>query len=391
MESRWTKWAGNLLLVLLSLLFTAALIEAAANYWLWQIAPENSFKFYASTRQLQVRYGADFDLTKANYTPHRYLGFYPTPNLEIGENRHNALGFRGDEIVVPKPDNIYRILTLGGSTTYGTSVLNYQDAYPYQLQQYLREQGYENVEVVNGGSGSYASYESLINLQFRGLPLQPDLVLIYHAFNDAHARLVYPAAAYQGDNSGAIIPALQNTRMPAIWEYSTALRILGIELDWTIPHNALEWRLVTYPVTSHVQEFVKQKRQGTYPYGVFEQASAMAMFEMNPPTHFRRNMTNMAVIAQAHGAQVMFMTFAYSTDFPDEPQVNSEEYIFALNQHNDVTREVAAATDALLYDFAEAMPDDPTYYTDGRHFNEGGNALRGQLIGDALIASGVLD
>lgn len=390
-ENRGGKWIANILLVLFSLLVTLLIIEVATRSWLVNFADDALFKTYASTRQLQSRFGTDFDIVKTDFAPHRYLGFYPAPNVVNGDNRHNALGFRGDEIEIPKPDGTYRILTLGGSTTYGTSVLDYHNAYPYQLQQYLREQGYENVEVINGGASDYTSYESLINLQFRGLELEPDLVLIYHGFNDAHARLVYPPEAYRSDNSGALIPSLQNTRMPAVWEYSTALRIMGIAFGWTNSHNAIEFRLVSRPGTSYAAEFLKQQRQGAYPYGIFDQATAMDMFEANPPIYFRRNSINIASLAHQNSADVMFVTFAWSPDFPDEPTVNSEEYNFVLNEHNDITREVAEETGSYLFDFAEVMPTDTQYFDDGRHYTAEGNALRGQLIGDAIIDAGLLE
>ncbi|MGV2433654.1 MAG UNVERIFIED_CONTAM: hypothetical protein LVT10_01075 [Anaerolineae bacterium] len=39
--------------------------------------------------------------------------------LEPNYPGHNAVGFRGEEITYPKPEGVQRILTLGGSTTYG--------------------------------------------------------------------------------------------------------------------------------------------------------------------------------------------------------------------------------------------------------------------------------
>ena len=65
------------------------------------------------------------------YTPHRYLGYIPTPKVVKGKNIHNTSGFRGEEILTPKGDSIFRIVCLGGSTTYTVKVEDYQKSYPY--------------------------------------------------------------------------------------------------------------------------------------------------------------------------------------------------------------------------------------------------------------------
>lgn len=74
-----------------------------------------------------------------------------------------------------------------------------------------------------------------------------------------------------------------------------------------------------------------------------------------------------------------------STEF-NLPPVASEEYIFALKQHNDITRAVAERSETPLFDLASAFPDDRSLFTDGRHMNFEGNRRRARLIGDFIIA-----
>jgi len=85
---------------------------------------------------------------------------------------------------MPKPAGQFRIVCLGGSTTYTSDVKDYRDSYPYLLEKYLKAQGYNDVTVVNAGAGSWSSWESLINFQFRVLDLDPDLIIVYHGIND---------------------------------------------------------------------------------------------------------------------------------------------------------------------------------------------------------------
>jgi lysophospholipase L1-like esterase len=94
---------------------------------------------------------------------------------------------------------VFRIVTVGASTTYGF-FLDDEETYPAQLQQVLREEyGYENVEVINAGVPYYTSWDALVNIAFRIPELEPDLVILYEAINDIYARNVLPDC-YQGNN-----------------------------------------------------------------------------------------------------------------------------------------------------------------------------------------------
>ena len=283
-----------------------------------------------------------------------------------------------------KPAGSLRIAALGGSTTYSTGVTNYLHSYPHLLGEYLHQGGFDHVEVINAGVGGYSSYQTLISLQYRVLPLQPDLIILYQGYNDIHTRLVYPFEEYLGDNSGAVAAQISDTVMPAIWEYSTLLRILGIQSGHTVPHTAVDWHRNGPATTNYRNAFLSQWKNGNYPSGGFSQVSAMDMLENNPPVHFERNLKNMIAVAEMHNVAVLLVTFVTSTEFND-PVVASEEYIFALAQHNEVTRRVAASTGAYLLDLKEVFPQDSSLFTDGRHMNRDGNLLRAQLIGDFIV------
>ena len=382
-------------LVLLSVLFTFILIEAAANFYLWNIAPEATFNLFASINQIKQRYGDDFfinsdDKNGVLFVPHQYLGYSLTPNLENGKNKHNSYGFRGDEFSLEKPENTYRIVALGASTTYSVPVEDYHESYPNLLGDYLRSNGYDTVEVINAGVGGYTSYESLINLEYRVLPLDPDLVIIYQGSNDIHTRFVYPYDKYSTDNSGYRAPFVSDTVMPEIWEYSTVLRMLSISLGITNSHSAIDWSRLRTSSYNYNSLFLRQYSISTYPSDIFTEVSAMDMLENNPPTNFERNTRNMIAMAQTQGVDVLLITFATSPQF-DLGNVGSPEYIFGHAQHNEVTRDIAESTGTYFYDMAEVFPDDMSLFTDGRHMTVEGNQLRAQMIGDFIIESILAD
>ena len=380
---------AKLCIVLLGLAFALVAVEAGANFYLWNVVSEDEFMLLASINQIKARYGDDFFIKSQSeggfrYSPHHYLGYIPTPNLVSGANRNNALGFRGEDIALVKPEGAYRIVAVGGSTTYSVDVEDYRDSYPHQLGDYLRGAGYEGVEVVNAGVGSYASFQNFINIQFRVLPLQPDLIIVYQGYNDIHSRFVYPYSEYQGDNSGYIAPFVTDTIMPDILEYSTALRMIGIRANLTKPHSALDWHRFKLASSSRRDDFLNQWRTGAYPSGIFAEASAMDMLRNNPPTHFERNLESMVALAKHHNVDLLLVTFVTSTDF-NLPPVASAEYIFALAQHNELTRAVAERSATPLFDLATIFPDDRSLFTDGRHMTVEGNRIRAQLLGDFVI------
>jgi lysophospholipase L1-like esterase len=166
--------------------------------------------------------------------------------------------------------------------------------------------------------------------------------------------------------------------------------MIMIQLGLTETHDNLDQIVVGHPDTWYAEEFRWQQQRGTYPDGIFREVSAMEMLAANPPIYFERNLRSMVAIADAHHIAAVLATFAYSPLFTDFPRVASPEYQFALDEGNQVVREVAETTPVYLYDFAQEMPDDKQYYTDGRHFTPEGNVRRAEMFADFLIASDLL-
>ncbi len=110
----------------------------------------------------------------------------------------NSEGFRGPEFEKEKPENTYRILMIGGSTTFSSGVLDDQ-TYPFYLQQLYDETdlGF-NVEVINAGLVGRWSFteKKLINEQL--LYFEPDLFIVFSGWNDLiHTRDKHPKASVE--------------------------------------------------------------------------------------------------------------------------------------------------------------------------------------------------
>ena len=97
----------------------------------------------------------------------------------------NSDGFRGTEITLEKPENIYRIFMIGGSTTYGDGIED-SGTMPFFLQQKFDEMDLDfNVQVINAGIPRAFSEGEVKLIKNRLLQYQPDLFVVYDGWNDS--------------------------------------------------------------------------------------------------------------------------------------------------------------------------------------------------------------
>jgi lysophospholipase L1-like esterase len=381
--NKFKKLFDNVILSIISIIIFFMLLEIAARIYLMNFAGEERFRKYASLEQINKRYK-----NTIRYVQHRYIGYHPAPNFKKGENKHNSLGFRGDEIIQPKPKGEFRIACLGGSTTYTGHVEDYRFSYPDLLEKELQKQGHRNVKVVNSGAGGWSSWESLINFQFRLLDLYPDMIIIYHGINDVETRLVWPPGAYKGDNSGRRI---FSAFTPSIFESSTVIRFFLLRMGLIYSHGLFAKSIDILPKTYYRDEFINQKLSNTYPSGIFKKISAKKMVMTNKPIYFKRNIENIVAIANHLGIKTILATFAHSPLFVTSPTASSEEHVLALNETNKILKVVAMGMGVNLFDFASYFPKEKQYYSfDGIHLNAKGAKLKAKLFARYIVEKNLI-
>lgn len=114
----------------------------------------------------------------------------------------NSLGFRGEEFPLAKPEGELRIVCLGASTTFCAEASNNAHTWPARLQADLAARYPDrSIRVINAGIPGYCIEHSAENLRRRVLPLDPDVVILYHAHNDIidDSRAVAVAAGLIGE------------------------------------------------------------------------------------------------------------------------------------------------------------------------------------------------
>lgn len=143
--------------------------------------------------------GKDIPIEEHPYLPWVYKKNYSPPeNKKIYEEDRQGFmlgGFKtnnlrhvngydgGRDVLIPKPEGMYRILCLGDSTTcnYVRTTNNLFTSWPLKLEEELKGIN-KNIEVNNCGQGGYNTNEILIKFLIDSVDTNPDMVILYHAF-----------------------------------------------------------------------------------------------------------------------------------------------------------------------------------------------------------------
>jgi lysophospholipase L1-like esterase len=286
------------------------------------------------------------------YSEHPYIYKVPQPNARFDKYEVNSHGFRGRAFTLPKPDNTYRILTVGGSSTWDSNVSGTDQTWSAQLEDLLNEdsqQGGRRYEVVNGGVPGHNSAESVMNFMWRGLPIQPDAVVIYQGYND------YKANRFPGFRSDY---AHFRTRD------HTILRALSKKI-----------RLIY-----HLRRFVTKKKPKT-----IQKEDAVTEPGI---LAFTDNLRKITTLARSRGIQPIFTTFAMPVT---EANLASHRHKFrgmdkylatltmdgardAHARYNGAIRALGKELSVSVVDVDAAIPKDFDHFTDHTHFTDKGSA-----------------
>jgi len=367
---------SKIAIILASIAFTLVILELGARFYLAQFGDERQKILYLYTRdEINEKQTLLQGLAYLNY------------GLSTTQDHVNSLGYRGPEIAMPKPAEVYRIVAVGGSTTYGLFLDMWQLAYPRQLEETLqRDYGYEQVELINAGVPQYSTWESAVNILLRIPDLEPDLIIIYHGINDVGVRLTDPDF-YDGLNSGKGYWVDRDDPLPpsVLWRF--ALKRLGYELP-------VAYELDTTFKRPDGIRACNQDASGPETLCAGFDMTASEVLQANPPIYFERNLRNMIRLARGMNSDVLLLTWAYSSlDFPEAGGggMVQQHLQDGADEHNAIVRRLAEEEGALLYDLAASMPSAAPYWVNGIHMKAAGTAEMARQIAAFLATSGALD
>lgn len=304
------------------------------------------------------------------YYAHHYTAYAMKPGYQrAGREQINSLGFRGEEISQPKLDGIYRIVAIGGSTTFDV-YLPWNESYPFHLQRELRERfDTDRIEVVNAGLTGSTAAETFHRLPTQVLPINPDMVIIYHAFNDMLPRVFndYQEDYYHFRRSDPNNPP----GLTRFYLYRIMLRALS---PWYFHENnnlaRNVWKTWNLPATD--TELARN-------------------FLASNNNAFTFNMDNSIRLLKSRDIDVVLATFAMEPDIWHWQEI-IPPYMWeiGIGENNDSIRQLATQHQLPLVLFAEAPfkqgADDyaARMWDDSIHNSIAGNRFKAHIFADTI-------
>lgn len=305
-----------------------------------------------------------FNTNDELFEPHPYLIGVNKKSINITQGgltfSHNSEGFRGNE-VQPKSNRI-RIAVIGGSTTYGVGV-NDWETWPYYLDSILGSE----YEVINMGMPGHSTVE---HLQFVSTVLPqyaPDVVIFHAGLNDLRSSHVRPLHAdYSGFHSASLYGSLGLCYMNRYPRSAVLRTSVGIaqQAGWLprCPYHSVKYEGDLNPAPDTILEAL-----------------------------YRRNLESLVVIAHQHVDQVYFAPQVlnsnnfvdgnYSWWIPFLPDTVIADHAGRLN---DITQEVATARAAKYIDGLDAEGWPQSWFSDPSHLNAEGNRRFAIIVGEAI-------
>ncbi len=382
-EGRPTRWAVGLGLAAASTVVALSVAELALRAF----APVEDP--YASRKSVNL-------YVRSRYPPNLRLTTEAEDGLPgvRGQNRFttNNWGFRGDALLVPKPQGEVRVFLVGGSTTE-CLFLDDEDSLNAVVQRALQRHAAEHVtfRVFGAGKSGDRSDDHVSMIVHRLVQLEPDAIVVFAGFNDLLAVVNgydFVEHAFPNQNIDEGLGFWRLARMIAT-ETQLGRRVFYLLKGWPAPDAA------TFTGELPLKSL--------YGWGVQRQQAAPGANHL-PPLDLRPFDTNLRTIAgaaRAHGVEVVFMTQQSTWNSPSDVQAGNWHWMryanevtydeevmhHALDAVNDVTRTVGRELGIPVYDLARSIPKSLEFFYDDVHFNVRGAAVAGEALALFMLTS----
>lgn len=316
------------------------------------------------------------NLVNTDFEPHPYLSYILAANRTyynvFGKVNCsiNSLGFRGEEFAIKKSPGEFRIICLGGSTTFG--VQDDKHNYPYVLQElcrkYFKNRG---IEVINAGVPAYSSAENLINLEFRLLDLKPDMIIINQGINDAGIRTFPETFGFQNDYS----------------HYRTYLTMQRQgKADRILKKTSYLYAFLASFISREKNDFGYYIRRHKPKEGIIKSPWNITGAVGKPAdtsAPFRRNTEIMIKLLKSLDIKILLTTEPHFSKRVEKTDRNWNMYI---GQHNDIIRKISAKYGIPLADIDRSMSGNIDYFIhDGIHLTDYGAETKAGDVFKAVI------
>jgi hypothetical protein len=284
--------------------------------------------------------------------PHPFLQFTAVRWTSRGER---GLGFGNITVSrIPKPTGVVRVACLGNSTTF--------DNYPERLEDFLnRCGGGLRFEILNFGTGWWASVHTMLNFVLNVRDFHPDFVVVHENCNDEKFR---GYAGLRGDYAHAIRPLrLWRYRDAWLYRFSLIYRLGIILVSKQFP------RVYYFP---HIGVAMNRGKTPDYIPGELQL--------------FRRNIATICDLAAAEGIKVIIPTMPFSK-LHRYTQFDETRFHPHLLGANAVLRELSNEKAVALVELERMFMDKDSFFRDGFHLDEVGVGIKALEIGKTILCS----
>ena len=318
----------------------------------------------------------------------RFFGSHPNSPLQA-EQYVDRFGFLAldDSLAIEKPKDEIRIATIGASTTASLNLI-FEDNWPGQLGAMVQKAfPGKKVRVINAAVPGFDTAQSLGNLALRVMPFKPDVVVIYHAYNDLKA--VRSTVPFRPDYSHIHETPFATGNKPPFY-----MSVLHHSMLYVRTRNS-------YRQLAMINKEIDDASQ----------PGRMARVPAEAEEAFRQHMASMIAIARAGGAKVVLSSFAtlhdLSLDYNNSetiralsnlqqtelrgllhftPGLTLAGIVDGLNRYNRVLWELAVQTRTGWADNAARVPHEDRYFVDRVHFSVDGARRMAESFALVVIA-----
>lgn len=298
------------------------------------------------------------------YEEHAELGRRPKAGaLVVGSQRHvsiNRWGFRGADLEQAKPPGTFRIAAIGDSTTFGLEAGSDAAVWVARLGERLRESGNANVETINAAVPGYTLAMSADRLLRDVALFDPDVVVVMNTATDiaAHSRREFSANRLSGDASrleqlleehSLLINLLRQNAAPLLARWMPSGR-----------HDRLDER------------------------GFLEYADRL--IQVVDECRRREWCVALCTTPRSFGGPGADQHALAGSALLHNPSLSLAGLNDAYDRYNEVVREVARRTHAVLVDLDRLVPRGNACFVDATHLNDTGHALVAEQLAGALSA-----
>jgi len=290
--------------------------------------------------------------------PYTMYGLNPDSHRWVAGETNADYLVRRKEPIRPRDQVSFRVLVIGGSTTYDDQIIDETNTWVFRLERSLRERYGDGVDVINGGVGGYTIYENLINYATSLNFLDADVVLLFEGINDVHPRL-YPS--YDRDYR-SYTRAFWNPEHTAITRNHSLLRFSA----------AYRWLYMAI----HYQQLQRTGIAGLVREPYPPVTEWRTNLKNHPPTYYERALYNFATLVTGRGGRIGIIPQYFI------PRSDAD-LIFSVGVHenNEVNQAVA---EKLGLPYMEAILKNGAFENsdtnDNCHFNERGAMKMASMV-----------